>query len=230
MKARYKEVLSEYFPEGTIQQVSSFIETYAIQLKLTRSRITKLGDYRPSVNGNPHRISINGSLNPFVIYLVFLHELAHLKVWVKYKNQVSPHGKQWKEEFSGLLKYAVYHKLVPEELHQPLLAFSQNIKATFASAPQLWSLLKTYNKDDQTEITLEQIPDNTFFQAANGKVFKKEEKLRKRFRCYCLNNHRRYLFHPMAVVEPLGLENTEQSDPPGLQNNSSVSKTEYKSN
>ncbi len=203
MKQHHKEILLKYFPEHTVDQVSGWLDKYSVQLKITRGRITKLGDFRPGVKVRYHRISINGDLNKYFFYLVFLHELAHLLVWNKYGRKVSPHGKQWKEEFGSLLKQALYNQYLPEELKKAVIEFSYNVKATFAANSKLWKAMKSFDENPTIEITIDQIPFNSYFIAANGKTFQKEEKVRTRFRCYCLVNMKRYLFHPMAVVKPL---------------------------
>jgi len=203
MNQQHKEVLLRYFPEKTVDQVSGWLVKYMVQLKITQGRITKLGDFRPALKVRYHRISVNGDLNKYFFYLVFLHELAHLLVWNKYGRKVSPHGQQWKEEFGSLLKQAVYNQYLPDELNQPVINFSARVKATFASDDNLWRAIKSFDENPTNDITIDQIPFHSYFVAANGKVFKKEEKLRTRFRCYCLVTKRRYLFHPMAVIKPI---------------------------
>lgn len=203
MRPRYKEILKNYFPEETLGQVISLVEKHSLHLTFTRERITKLGDYRSPAKSGVHKISLNGNLPPFFLYLVFLHEIAHLQVWVKYQHRVSPHGKQWKEEFGSLLQQAIHLNLVPENLRQAVQGFCKNIKATFASDATLWRALKDLDPGSPNEMVLEDLPINAWFKAANGKVFRKEEKLRTRYRCFCATNNRRYLFHPFAEIQPL---------------------------
>jgi len=42
---------------------------------------------------------------------------------------------------------------------------------------------------------------HSLFKLKNGRVFRKEEKLRKRFKCTELKTKRIYLFSPIAEVE-----------------------------
>ena len=207
MHPKHKEILARYFPARTLEQVTGLIINHSIHIKFTSGRNTKLGDYRPpGPKLSIHRITVNGNLNPWFLYLVFLHEFAHLLVWNTYKNRVNPHGEQWKQKFSGLLKQVVENDLLPDKLKQPVLDFSNNVKATFASNPVLWKILKSYDEKMSSEITIEDIPFNAYFKATNGKLFKKEEKLRTRYRCLCIDNKRRYLFHPMASIRPVEAE------------------------
>jgi SprT protein len=206
MSLQHKEILLRYFPEETVDQVSSLLMKYSIQLKITRDRVSKLGDYRPPVKYTKHRITINGNLGKYFIYLIFLHELAHLLVWNRYANKVQPHGKQWKEEFGSLLRQAIFLKMIPDLLVKPIHNFSLNVKATFASDDVLWKLLKSMDHRHEGEVTIEDIAVDSYFIAANGRIFKKENKLRKRYRCFCISNKRRYLFHPMAVIKPFNIQ------------------------
>lgn len=204
MHPRHKEILARYFPPETLEQAATLIVKNHIQIKFTGGRNTKLGDYRPpNARINSQRITINGDLNPWFLYLVFLHELAHLLVWNKFQNKVSPHGQHWKDEFSSLLQHAVFHKILPEALHSAVLDFCKNARATFASHAGLWKALKSFDQENPDETTIEDLPVNAYFVATNGRVFKKEEKVKTRFRCFCLNNKRRYLFHPLASIKPI---------------------------
>jgi hypothetical protein len=204
MQNRYKEILMRYFPAQTIDQVAGYVTKYAVQLKFTTERTTKLGDYRPpGKKSSTHRITVNGNLNPWFLYLVFLHEFAHLLVWNKYRNRINPHGLQWKQEFSAILKQLLFQNILPDDLVKPISDFSNNVKATFASDQVLWKALKNYDVKNGSEVFIEDIPENSYFVAGNGKIFKKEEKIRTRYRCLCMNNKRKYLFHPMATITPV---------------------------
>jgi hypothetical protein len=44
----------------------------------------------------------------------------------------------------------------------------------------------------------------TLFKLKNGRVFRKDEKLRKRFKCTEISTRRVYLFSPVAEVELVG--------------------------
>lgn len=198
MQLKFKEILAPYLPPQTLEQVVNYIILHKIQLRITRNRRSKLGDYRAPGRTNAHRITINGTLNPYYFYLVFLHELAHLVVWTKYQHRVSPHGKHWRSEMAALLLTSVQEGLFPKDLETLIIKYTSNIKATFASSPDLWRYLNADEEGDSA--ILESVPINTYFVASNGRLFKKEEKLRKKYRCYCLTNRRWYLFHPFAAI------------------------------
>jgi hypothetical protein len=50
---------------------------------------------------------------------------------------------------------------------------------------------------------LEELSENSKFKIHNTKVFQKGEKIRTRYKCYCLTNKRWYYVSPIARVMPL---------------------------
>ncbi len=99
----YKDILLEYLPEKAVPEILNWLENSNVQLKITRNRHTKLGDYRPPIKHKFHKISINYDLNKYNFLITLIHEFAHLNIWEQFKNRVKPHGKEWKEEYSKLL-------------------------------------------------------------------------------------------------------------------------------
>ena len=49
--------------------------------------------------------------------------------------------------------------------------------------------------------TVEKLPVNAVFKIKDGRVFRKGEQLRKRFKCVEVSTKRVYLFSPVAEVE-----------------------------
>ena len=49
---------------------------------------------------------------------------------------------------------------------------------------------------------LESLPEGSTFMLYNGKTFQKGPLVRKRYRCFCVDNKRTYLVNPLATVEP----------------------------
>ncbi len=199
-----KEMLSKYFPEDSIDKVYEYIKRYNVSLTFTRKRLYKLGDYKsPSGKNGIHRITVNGDLNPYSALLVFLHELSHLLVWNKHKNKVKPHGKEWKEAYGCIVRDFIEKNVFPFVLQKVLEKKLHNLKASFSSDNELFKTLSLYDDCKVKPVFLEEIPEKTIFLAKNGKKFIKQNKLRKRFRCLCLENKRTYLFHPLAQIKTL---------------------------
>ena len=102
------EQLQPYLPKNALVFIEKWINPYPLTLKITRSRQTKLGDYRKLQPQKRHQITVNGDLNPEAFFFVFTHEIAHMMVYAKYNyGQVAPHGKEWKIMFGKLLAESI---------------------------------------------------------------------------------------------------------------------------
>ena len=193
-----KEILAKYIPDNALSQVVNLFAVNNVQLNICRNRKTKLGDYRPPQNGYVfHRISVNYNLNEFEFLVTLIHEFAHLFVWNKYKNKVEPHGKEWKATYFSLLNQFIEQNVFPHEIKLAMLKLEtspENAKLEMGRAMQ------KYTNSDEESFFVEEIPLHANFQTADGRTFQKLEKLRKRYKCLCLNNKKKYLFHPLAKV------------------------------
>lgn len=197
-----KKILNNYLPAAAVEMVFNRIKSKNVHLKITRNRKTKFGDYRPPVYHSNHRISVNHNLNPYAFLITFIHEYAHLLVFEKYKNRVSPHGKEWKRIYQLLMEEYIDVGIFPDELIRVLIKSIQNSKASHSSDLELSRILQRYDTT-VTQIRVEDLPANTIFKANNGKCFIKGEKQRIRYKCKCLDNDRLYLFHPLTPIIPI---------------------------
>lgn len=193
-----KATLAKYIPENALNQFVDLISANNVQLNITRNRRTKLGDYRPPQNGYLfHRISINYNLNEYEFMITLIHEFAHLFVWNKHKNKVDPHGKEFKTTYYSLLNQFVALNVFPDDVKAAIQKFEaspENAKLEMGRA------LQKYSQSNQNMLLVEEVPLNTNFKTPDGRTFQKLEKLRKRYKCLCLNDKRKYLFHPLAKV------------------------------
>jgi SprT protein len=198
-----KLVLKKYLPAGAVDMVYNSIRSHKLQLRISRQRHTKLGDFRPGINGRPHRISLNHDLNPYNFLIVFVHELAHLHVFNQFGNRVMPHGKEWKITFRELMKPYFEQQIFPEDIGLALKKYLHNAKAANGSDLELSRVLSLYDSHAEKGTKLETLPEGALFRIPAGRVFKKMERMRKRYKCLCLDNNRLYLFNPLATVQPL---------------------------
>jgi hypothetical protein len=195
----YNKVLLDYLPDKSVPTIAKWLENTNIQLRITRSRFSKLGDYRPPVNKNYHRISINHDLNKFHFLITLIHEFAHLKVWEEHRNYVKPHGIEWKNFYSILMQDFLSDDIFPPDILSVLKQYLKNPSASTSNS-RLLAVLRNYDADNQYPI-LEDLPANSIFRIENGFLFQKIEKLRKRIKCKRLDNNRIYLVNPMIKVE-----------------------------
>jgi hypothetical protein len=199
---KHKEILSKYIPESSIDIIFYWIKKYNIKLKISKSRTSKLGDYRPPVKNKFHKISINYDLNKYEFLIILVHEIAHLIIWNKYKNKKKPHSKEWKTEYKLLMDNFFNKNIFPYDISQALTKYFKKTYASSSSDIELNRILNKYDKNTQN-VYLEDIPLNTVFKIDDGRIFKTKEKLRKRYKCICLNNNKIYIFNPLVKILPV---------------------------
>ncbi|WP_343070995.1 SprT-like domain-containing protein [Chitinophaga qingshengii] len=196
--------LASYLPDGTFDQVMEFLQLYKVHLTITRERQSILGDYRhPDGHGKGHRISVNGSLNKYSFLLTLLHEIAHLTTFNKYANQVAAHGKEWKHEFSVILRSFVGKGYLPEDVERAVRQSMMNPAASSCADENLMRVLRNYDARKDTHFLVEQLPLHQLFKTKDGRIFRKGERIRKRYRCEEVASKRIYLFSPVYEVEPV---------------------------
>ena len=197
-----KEVLSQYIPESAVEQVFEWIENYKIHLKITRSRSTKLGDYRAPITHSNHRITVNHDLNRYSFLITFVHELAHLRVFESYGRKALPHGKEWKREYKVLMETFIDNGTFPDDINTVLKNSIVNSKASSTSDLALSRVLNKYNRQS-AETHLEDLEEDSVFRIKTGRQFVKGARIRTRYKCRDLQNKRDYLFHPLTPVVPV---------------------------
>ncbi len=195
--------LKNYLPEGSFDEVSYYLLHYKVQLTITRERKSVLGDYRNSLPGKNHRISVNGNLNTYAFLITLLHELAHLFTYERFGHRVQAHGPEWKNEFSKVLAQFLEKKIFPSDIQKTLFKTLQNPAASSCADTALLRVLHQYDKKKEGVILIEALPKGAQFTIKGGRVFIKEEKVRKRFKCKELATGKMYLFSPVYEVQAL---------------------------
>lgn len=192
--------LKIYLPEGSFDEVARYLQHYKVQLTITRERKSVLGDYRNAHAGNHHRISVNGNLNKYGFLITLLHELAHLFTYERFGHRVAAHGNEWKNEYSKVLAQFLLKKIFPAEIQKTLLKTLQNPAASSCADTALLRVLHRYDEKKDGATLIETLPAGTLFTIKGGRVFKKEEKVRKRFKCVEMATGKIYLFSPVYEV------------------------------
>ena len=193
--------LQDYLPPGTYEPVLSYLRQYKVHLTVARERKSVLGDYRHSTHHANHRISVNGNLNPYSFLITLLHELAHLLTFEQFGNQVLSHGREWKAVYVKILDQFLQHRVFPGDIETELLRSLKNPAATTCAEDGLLRVLRKYDSKESDNRLVEEIETNKLFRTHDGRVFKKEGKLRKRFKCIEIKTGRVYLFSPVYEVQ-----------------------------
>jgi len=193
--------LQQFLPPNTFEEVLYYLQRYRVELTVTKERRSILGDYRHPIQGRSHRISINGNLNSYAFLITLLHELAHLLQFEQHGNSVGAHGKEWKIIFSQLLERFISVPIFPADIQSALQRSLQNPAASSCADDVLLRVLKKYDRRNPKMILVEEVPDQSLFKTADGRVFRKGDQLRKRFRCTEVTTKKLYLFSPVYEVE-----------------------------
>ncbi|TAL59709.1 MAG: sprT domain-containing protein [Bacteroidetes bacterium] len=210
---RNKSILKKYIPEPAVDTIAEWIYTYNFKLKVKKPRSSREGDYTAPYSGKNHVITVNRDLNKYAFLITLIHEIAHLITWEKYKGSVSPHGKEWKSEYSKLLNYFLLKEkstdqeesLFPREISSILHTHSQRPSAASCSDIHLSRALRKFDSDTET-LLLEKISADSSFRIVSIKtkhsreIFIKGEKRRTRFKCIHARTKREYLIHALCKV------------------------------
>jgi SprT protein len=200
--------IRKFIPEDAVDIVVRWIGEYKITLTITNSRKSVFGDYRWPQKNRGHRISVNGDLNQYAFLITLVHEMAHLIAWEKFRHTISSHGSEWKHEYKTLMNDFAGRKIFPADVRA---AFKEHLVAPTHSHSIDEKLMKVLRNHDEVKRNhLDDLPEKSLFEF-QGRVYRKGNKLRKRFKCVEVKTQREYLFNPIAEVKPLN-ENSLQTN------------------
>jgi hypothetical protein len=194
------DILRKYLPEQSVELIARWIVEYDFKLKIKKERSTRLGDYSSPRQGMNHVITINHNLNKFAFLITLVHEVAHLVTFNQHGDRVNPHGTEWKNNFKALIQPFLTTDVFPLEVFSALRRYMTNPAASSCSDHHLLRTLKLHDEENG-QIFLEYLPHGAVFLYNGSRVFKKGEKIRKRFRCVEISTGTLYLFNALAEVE-----------------------------
>lgn len=193
-------VLNRYLPPGAAPVIARWIDYFKCEFKISRGRTTKYGDYRHPFQGEGHRISVNYNLNPYAFLITTVHEFAHLLTWNEHKRSAKPHGAEWKSNFKRMMRPFFEQEIFPADVKQAIISYLENPSASSCTDLNLFRTLNRYDHKPEGIVHVEKIPVNDLFSMKNGRVFRKGERVRKRYKCVEIKTGLVYLFNPLAEV------------------------------
>lgn len=197
-------VLERFLPPNTFALIAPYFKEHTIHLTLTRERKSVLGDYRNPTREIPqHRISLNINLNPYSFLITLVHELAHMLTFIQYKHSVSPHGGEWKTQFSKMLMPFIGKHMFPPDVEKALVSYIQNPAASTCTDPRLFKALYRYDERKPGYKLVDDVPIGRQFEIEDGRIFEKMEQLRTRSRCRDIHNKKIYFFPGIVEVKEL---------------------------
>jgi SprT protein len=193
------EIFQNYFPDPAVAYCFDLWRNYDFRFKISKSRKSKLGDYRFHLHEKAHTITVNGDLNPFAFLVTYLHELAHLMVQIQYGSRVEPHGEEWKLLFRKVAQPMLTQEVFPEKVLKAFQRYLINPKASSCADTALLLALEEHNPA-QEGIYLTDVPFGKTFEF-NGKSYLKENLRRSRFICKEMISGKKYLISKIAKVQ-----------------------------
>jgi len=195
------QVFEKFVPQKAVAYCNELYETMEFEFKVTKSRRTKLGDFRFKPDQRKSIITINNDLNRFAFLVTYLHEVAHLITFQKFTKRVAPHGREWKNEFVKISNPILNEDIFPPAILASLNSYFKNPKASSCSDPILYKALRQYDTPTN-KILLKDIQNHQPF-LFNKKQFIRLEKKRTRWVCEELKTKRKYLINGIVDVELL---------------------------
>lgn len=196
--------LQEHVPPPALPYCFGLWRETPFQLKITRTRQTKVGDFTSKKSIAHPRITLNHELNPFLFLITYVHEVAHLRVHLQYGNRVDPHGDEWKIRFRILMQPLLNPEVFPEDVFMELERHMSNPKASSFADTALTKILRRYDKDAAQYATLSDIPEGSIFRF-QGRFFKKGKIRRTRVVCHEMKTKRHYLVPADVLVSGVQL-------------------------
>lgn len=194
---KFKTLLQNHVPQGAVEYCFSLRLSHPFHFKLKKSRQSKLGDYKYNPKDKSHTITLNHDLNKYAFLVTYIHEVAHLITYLEFGRKVSPHGKEWKNNFKRLFIPLLNDEVMPDRVLRALARHLKNPKASSCADPELYRTLSQY--DDKPKVFLSDITVGASFTLGN-RVFKKEKLRRTRYVCEEVKTGKKYLISKSAQV------------------------------
>jgi SprT protein len=196
-------ILKNHLPEPSLAYCFSLWQSSPFDLKITKTRQTKIGDFTSARSKRP-RITLNHDLNPYQFLITYIHEVAHLYVYLKHGNRVDPHGEEWKKMFQQLMEPMLWETFFPEEILHVLRLHMVNPKASSYGDSDLTKAIRAFDKNADKLIVLSDLPVGSLFEF-HGRFFKKGEIKRTRILCREIKSKRNYLVPADVLVNNVQL-------------------------
>lgn len=194
----------DHFPPKVAEYCFNLWDELSFEFIVSKKRDSKLGDFRFAPNKG-FQITVNNNLNPYAFLVTYIHEVAHLITYQKFKNQVNPHGPEWKKSFLELFEPILDPDLLPADLVNVLQSYLINPVATSNGYTPLVEALKKFDQTNEPAMLLFKVDEGTLFQLKNLQLMK--GKLRRtRYICQEVHTGKLYLVAKNAQVQLIETE------------------------
>lgn len=197
-------ILQHHLPQPAVAYCLQLWREKPFTLKIKKSRLTKIGDFTSKGHAARPQITLNSDLNPYSFLVTYIHEVAHLFVFLNFSRNVEPHGEHWKYAFRRLMNPMLNPEIFPEEVLIPLMDHMENPKASSFADQVLTKALRGFDADAKEIILLSDLPEGSIFKL-HDRYFKKGKLRRTRVICKELQSKRDYLVPAEAEVSDVQL-------------------------
>jgi len=200
---KFLEAFRKHVPTTAAEYCFQLWKEFPFNFYITKTRQTKLGDFRYRRDQKIQTITINHDLNPYQFLITYVHEVAHHRAFEKFGLSIKPHGREWKTQFQSLISPILNEEVFPKEILIPLKRHMANPKASSGADLFLSKSLKKFENNTSLEISLlADLTPGSFFEL-QGRAFKKELTRRTRVLCQEVNTGKKYLISAHAEVKKI---------------------------
>lgn len=197
-------LLTQHIPPPALEYATRLWIQTPFRLKITGTRHSKVGDFSGCKHSRSLQITLNGDLNPYLFLLTYIHEVAHLRVYLHYANKVNPHGREWKRVFQHLLAPVMTESVFPPRILHRLLVHMANPRASSFADRELTIALREHDKSAAFHKMVGDLPEGSVF-SLHGKFFKRGKLKRTRILCKEIKSRKQYLVPAEALVSGVQL-------------------------
>lgn len=198
---KFLDAFNKHVPEKSSLYCWELWKELPFNFYITRSRQTKLGDFRYRRDRKIQTITINHDLNRFQFLITYIHEVAHFRAFEKYGLNIKPHGPEWKSTFRALLSPLLNETVFPKDILIPLKRHMANPKASSGADLFLSKAIKYYDENKKADVSLlADITPGEVFEL-QGRKFQKELTRRTRVLCQEVQTGKKYLISAHAEVK-----------------------------
>lgn len=196
--------LKAHVPESALQYCFALWRSSPFELKITRTRQSKVGDFTSRRDAKHPKITLNNDLNPYLFLTTYIHEVAHLYVHLKYGNRVDPHGDEWRNAFKRLMEPVLTLDVYPPEIFYILQDHMVNPKASSFADADLTRSFRLFDKNVSQYASLSDLPEGSIFEFQK-RHFQKLKLKRTRVLCKEIKSKKNYLIPAEVLVSNVQL-------------------------
>lgn len=202
LKLEIFEALKGQVPENAAQYCYDLWAEDPFHFIISRSRATKLGDFRYRSDRKIQTITINHDLNIYQFLITYVHEVAHYRAFKQYGMSIKPHGAHWKSTFRNLMQPILSDLVFPKDVLIPLKRHLINPKASSGADIFLNREIKKYDigNEETPLLYLNDIKKGEEF-LLRGRKFEKQDTRRTRVLCLEIHSGKKYLISSYAEIQ-----------------------------